>query len=195
MREAEIKRKTAETDIYLKLNLDGTGKREISTGSGFFDHMMNLFASHSRFDLTVECAGDTNVDFHHSCEDIGIALGKAFKEALGDKAGIKRYGHVILPMDETLVLCAADISGRAYLNFDVAIPSGIVGDFDTKLTEEFISALVREAGITLHIKKIYGKNTHHIIEGVFKALARTLRIAVSSDEALSGEIPSSKGVL
>ncbi|MGI6716888.1 MAG: imidazoleglycerol-phosphate dehydratase HisB [Eubacteriales bacterium] len=195
MREYKITRKTNETDIVLSLNLDGTGKSVISTGNGFFDHMLTLFSCHSRFDLEVKCDGDTYVDFHHSCEDIGISLGKAFKEALGSKAGIKRYGNIILPMDEALILCAVDISGRAYLNFDVTLPSARVGDFDTELVEEFMTAFVRESGITLHIKKIYGKNTHHIIEGIFKALARTLKTAVSVDESLSGEVPSTKGVL
>jgi len=195
MREYKITRKTNETDIALSLNLDGTGKSVIYTGNGFFDHMLTLFSSHSRFDLEVKCVGDTYVDFHHSCEDIGITLGKAFKEALGSKAGIKRYGNIILPMDEALILCAADISGRSYLNFDVPLLVARVGDFDTELVEEFMTAFVRESGITVHIKKIYAKNTHHIIEGIFKALARTLKAAVSVDESLSGEVPSTKGVL
>lgn len=195
MRKAEIKRKTAETDIALRLCLDGSGSHKIDTGNGFFDHMLTLFAGHSRFDLEVSCKGDTYVDFHHSCEDIGIAMGKAFKEALGDKAGIKRYGNVILPMDESLTLCAVDISGRPYLNFDAVMPGERVGDFDTELVEEFFAAFVREAGITLHIKLIYGKNVHHVIECIFKAFARTLRTAAAIDEASGGEIPSTKGVL
>ncbi|MDD4125555.1 MAG: imidazoleglycerol-phosphate dehydratase HisB [Eubacteriales bacterium] len=195
MRISEIQRKTAETDIFMRLNLDGSGKCEIDTGNGFFDHMLTLLAGHSRFDLTVKCKGDTYVDFHHSCEDIGISMGKAFREALGDKAGIKRYGNIILPMDESLVLCATDISGRSYLNFDVTMPGSRVGAFDTELVEEFFAAFVREAGITLHIKKIYGKNTHHVIECIFKAFARTMKTAAAIDVAAAGEIPSTKGVL
>ncbi len=195
MRESEISRKTSETDIAIKLNLDGGGLCASDSGNGFFDHMLNLFAAHSRFDLAVRCKGDIHVDFHHSCEDIGIALGQAFKEALGDKAGIKRYGSVILPMDESLVLCAADISGRSYLNFDAAIPRGAVGGFDTELVEEFFAAFVRESRITIHIRLIYGKNIHHIIECIFKAFARTLRAAVATDASAGGKIPSTKGLL
>ncbi|NLZ25819.1 MAG: imidazoleglycerol-phosphate dehydratase HisB [Clostridiales bacterium] len=195
MRECEIKRKTNETDIELYLNLDGTGKREISTGSGFFDHMLELFAAGSLFDLKVKCTGDTAVDFHHSAEDIGIALGTAFNQALGDKKGIRRYGDIILPMDETLILCALDISGRAKLVFDVDFNAKKVGSFDTELCEEFFEAFVRNAKITLHLKKLAGKNTHHLIEGVFKSFARALRKAVETDERIAGEIPSSKGIL
>ncbi len=248
MRTAEIKRTTKETDIYLKLCLDGvqnrklitgvnsaesTGKNgargaenagssnistaerttapanqttapEISTGCGFLDHMLELFAVHSGYALLVECSGDTQVDFHHTVEDVGITLGKAFKEALGDKAGIARYAHAVIPMDEALILCAVDISGRAFLNFDVELPAAKVLDgedevtvkkvglFDTELVEEFFTAFVREAGITLHFKKLYGKNTHHIIEGAFKAFARALSAAT---KRVGGGIPSSKGLL
>ena len=195
MREAKIERKTRETDIKLTLNLDGTGKCEIDTGCGFLDHMLELCAKHSRFDLSVVCRGDINVDYHHTVEDVGISLGAAFNEAVGNKAGIYRYGDIILPMDETLIMCATDISGRAYLNFDCEIPCAKVGDFDTELCEEFLLGFVRNANITLHICKIYGKNSHHIIEGVFKALARCLRSAVAFDERLNGEIPSSKGTI
>ncbi len=213
MRVSEIKRKTNETDILLTLNLDGEGKSEINSGNGFMDHMLTLFAKHGRFDLKVICNGDTNVDFHHSAEDIGICLGKAFKEALGDMKGIMRYGDIILPMDETLilctadllngqipedeavVLCATDISGRSYLGLDLPLPSQRVGDFDTELVEEFLIAFVNNSNITLHVKELAGKNTHHIIEGTFKALGRTLRKAVRIDETCANEIPSTKGVL
>lgn len=195
MRIAEIKRKTAETDITLTLNLDGTGKSEIGSGNGFMDHMLTLFAKHGRFDLTVNCNGDTNVDFHHSAEDIGICLGKAFKEAIGDMRGITRYADIILPMDEALILCATDISGRSYLGLDLPLPSNRVGDFDTELVEEFLIAFVNNANITLHIKELAGKNTHHIIEGTFKALGRTLAKAVKINEEYKNEIPSTKGVL
>ena len=195
MRQAEIARKTAETDIKLKLKLDGTGVSEINSGCGFMDHMLTLFAKHGRFDLSLDCRGDTDVDFHHSAEDIGICLGKAFAEALGDKKGINRYGFFILPMDEALVLSALDFSGRCYLNFDAAIPTARVGDFDTELVEEFWWAFSRNADCTLHIKEFEGKNTHHIIEGIFKCVARSMREAVSIDEAAKNEIPSTKGVL
>ena len=195
MRTAEIKRKTAETDITLTLNLDGTGKSEISSGNGFMDHMLTLFAKHGRFDLTVNCKGDINVDFHHSAEDIGICLGKAFKESTGDMRGITRYADIILPMDEALILCATDISGRSYLGLDLPLPSNRVGDFDTELIEEFFIAFVNNANITLHIKELAGKNTHHIIEGTFKALGRTLAKAVKINEEYKNEIPSTKGVL
>ena len=212
MRTATIKRKTNETDITLSLNLDGTGKSEINSGNGFMDHMLTLFAKHGRFDLTVLCNGDTNVDFHHSAEDIGICLGMAFKEALGDMKGITRYADIILPMDEALILCAADIlnnnlqnenvklcasdiSGRSYLGLDLPQPSTRVGDFDTELVEEFLIAFVNNARITLHIKELAGKNTHHIIEGTFKALGRTLSKAVKINEEYKNEIPSTKGVL
>ncbi|MGM9643587.1 MAG: imidazoleglycerol-phosphate dehydratase HisB [Eubacteriales bacterium] len=195
MRQSEINRKTAETDIKLFLNLDGEGKSEIDTGCGFLDHMLTLFASHGRFDLNVKCIGDMNVDAHHTTEDIGICLGKAFTEALGDKKGIIRYGSMILPMDEALILSAVDLSGRAYLGFTLDIPSPRVGDFDTELVEEFWLAFVREAKCALHIKKFDGKNTHHIIEGAFKATGRALRAAVAVDVRFADEVPSTKGVL
>ena len=195
MRTSETKRKTAETDIELTLNLDGTGKNNISTGIGFLDHMLTLFASHGRFDLDVKCCGDTEVDFHHSVEDIGIALGKAFAEALGDKKGIHRYGDSILSMDETLIMTSVDFSGRAYLGYEVSIPTEKVGDFDTELVEEFWLGFIRNAECALHIKELAGKNSHHIIEGIFKSAARSLRTAVSIDEGFSDEIPSTKGVL
>ena len=195
MRNSTITRKTAETDITLSLNLDGTGENTISTGIGFLDHMLELFARHGRFDLTVACTGDTHVDGHHTVEDVGICLGMAFAEAIGDARGITRYGDIILPMDEALVLCAIDISGRSYLAWDVNIPSQTVGSMDAELPEEFLMAFVRKAGITLHLKLLDGKNAHHIIEGCFKALARTLRAAVKIDEEFKNEIPSTKGIL
>lgn len=195
MRRYNIERKTAETDIKLSLSLDGTGKSEIDTGCGFLDHMLTLFASHGRFDLTVKCVGDTNVDYHHTVEDIGICLGKAFFEALGDKKGIERYGSVTIPMDEALVLCAVDFSGRDYLGFAVEIPSIKVGDFDTELVEEFWLAFTRQAACTLHFKKFAGRNSHHIIECAFKAAARAMKQAVRIDPAYADEIPSTKGVL
>lgn len=195
MREAIINRKTAETDISLSLALDGTGKSKIDTGVGFLDHMLTLFASHGRFDLTVVCRGDTNVDDHHSVEDIGISLGKAFREALGDKRGIHRYGDTVLPMDETLILSAVDFSGRAYLGYALDIKAEKVGTFDTELVEEFWLGFVREAACALHIRQLAGKNAHHIIEGTFKSVARSLREAVSIDETFKNEIPSTKGVL
>ena len=195
MRTAEVYRKTAETDIALTLNLDGTGKSEIVSGVGFMDHMLTLFAKHGRFDLSLDCRGDTEVDYHHSAEDIGICLGKAFAEALGDKKGIRRYGFFILPMDEALVLSALDFSGRCYLNFDAKMPAQRVGDFDTELVEEFWWAFVRNADCTLHIKEFEGTNTHHLIEAIFKCVARSMREAVSIDEAAKDEIPSTKGVL
>ena len=195
MRRSEIERKTAETDISLALNLDGTGKSNIDTGCGFLNHMLILFARHSRFDLDVTCHGDVDVDDHHSVEDIGICLGMAFAEALGNGAAIRRYGHIILPMDETLILCAVDLSGRAHLEYGLEIPTEKVGTFDTELTEEFLIAFVRKANMTLHVKQLSGRNSHHIIEGTFKALARTLAQAVSIDEKYRDEIPSTKGVL
>lgn len=195
MRVAEIKRKTAETDIYVKLNLDGTGECDIDSGIGFFDHMLILFAKHSRFDLTVKCNGDIWVDGHHTTEDIGIALGQAFKEAIGDKRGIHRYGSTILPMDEALILSAVDISGRAYLQYYMNIPAPMVGDFDTELLREFFVAFAFNSAITLHIKQLDGVNSHHLIEGAFKSVARTLKKAVAIDETMKNEIPSSKGVL
>lgn len=195
LRTSEISRKTAETDIYLAINLDGTGKSQISTGMGFLDHMLTLFASHGRFDLTVRCTGDLQVDCHHSAEDIGICLGKAFEEALSDKRGIRRYGHIILPMDETLILSAADISGRSCLAYTVQYPTEKIGEFDTELVEEFFVSFVRNCPMSLHIEKLAGSNSHHIAEGVFKSVARTLRTAVSFDPDTINEIPSTKGVL
>lgn len=195
MRTSEIKRKTAETDISLSLNLDGSGKSEINSGCGFLDHMLTLFAKHGRFDLNVTCCGDTDVDDHHTVEDIGIVLGQAFSEALGDKRGIVRYGNMILPMDEALVLSAVDISGRSYLGYNLSIPAQKVGNFDTELVEEFWMAFVRTAALTLHIKRFDGTNSHHIIEGAFKSVARSLRTAVSLDKDFADEIPSTKGVL
>ena len=195
MRQAEIIRKTAETDIALTLCLDGDGKGTIDTGCGFLDHMLTLFSRHSSFDLDVKCIGDTQVDYHHTAEDIGICLGKAFFEALGDKKGIERYGSVTIPMDETLVLCAIDFSGRDYLGFAVEIPSIKVGDFDTELCEEFWLAFVRQAACTLHFKKFAGKNSHHIIECVFKAAARAMKQAVKIDPEYADVVPSTKGVL
>ena len=195
MRKAYIERKTAETDISLTLELDGTGLSDIRSGLGFLDHMLTLFARHGRFDLTLTCAGDTQVDGHHSAEDIGICLGQAFREALGDKKGIARYGDATLPMDEALILTAADISGRAYLSCELDIPAQKVGDIDTELVAEFWAAFVRSAALTLHIRQLAGSNSHHIIEGVFKSAARTLRKACAVDPALGDEVPSTKGTL
>ena len=195
MRTAEVFRKTAETEIALKLNLDGSGESSIDSGVGFLDHMLTLFAKHGRFDLTLTCKGDTQVDDHHSVEDIGIALGQAFAKALGDKRGIVRYGSCILPMDESLILTAVDLSGRAYLGYDLRIPTQRVGSFDTELTEEFFFAFVRNAACTLHLRKMAGTNSHHIIEGAFKSAARSLRAAVRIEEQFKDEIPSTKGVL
>ncbi len=195
MRNSEIIRTTGETDISIALNLDGKGVGNISTGCGFMDHMLTLFAKHGRFDLDVNCKGDTYVDYHHSVEDIGIALGNAFKNALGDKKGIVRYGDIILPMDEALILTAVDLSGRSYLGFDCEIPTEKVGDFDTELVEEFWLGFTRNCECNLHIKKLSGTNSHHIIEGVFKAAARSLKEAVKIDGDFSDEIPSTKGVL
>jgi len=195
MRKAEIIRKTNETDISLTLELDGSGKSEINTGCGFLDHMLTLFSKHSKFDLSVCCKGDTYVDYHHTVEDIGIALGKAFCEAIGDKKGIVRYGDTTLPMDEALILSAVDISGRDLLCYNADIPAQKVGDFDTELCEEFFMGFVREAKLTLHISRLAGKNSHHIIEGIFKSVARTLRKATAIDSDFADEIPSTKGVL
>ena len=195
MRESRITRKTAETEIDLKLNLDGTGKAEIRTGCGFMDHMLTLLAGHGRFDLTIACNGDTYVDDHHTVEDVGICLGAALKEALGDKAGINRYGSMILPMDEALILCAVDISNREHLEYGLKDLNQKVGSFDTELVQEFLLGLVRQAGITLHVRQFSGTNTHHIIEGCFKALGRALAAAVKIDEKYKNEIPSTKGVL
>ena len=195
MRTSEIIRTTAETDIALKLNLDGTGKSEIDTGCGFLNHMLTLFARHGRFDLSVTCNGDTDVDDHHTVEDIGIVLGQAFAESLGDKRGIVRYGSLMLPMDETLIAAAVDLSGRAYLGYALDIPTEKVGTFDCELVKEFWLAFVRASACTLHIRQMAGENTHHIIEGTFKAVGRALRQAVSVDAAFADEIPSTKGVL
>lgn len=195
MRVSEIKRKTGETDIALKIDLDGRGVSNIDTGCGFLDHMLTLFAKHARYDLDVKCVGDVNVDYHHTVEDVAICLGKAIYEALGDKKGIYRYGYMILPMDETLIMCALDISGRDYLGYALDVPAYRVGDFDTELAEEFYRAFSREAKITLHVRKITGTNSHHIIEGSFKAFARALAKATAIDEKYANEIPSTKGVL
>ena len=195
MRTAQIKRTTAETDIFLKFNLDGTGASEIRTGCGFLDHMLTLFAKHGRFDLTVACTGDTFVDYHHTVEDIGICLGKAFAEALGDKKGIVRYGDITLPMDESLILSAVDISGRGGCYYALNIPTEKVGDFDTELCQEFWIAFARDAGITLHLRQLTGCNSHHIIEGAFKSVARSLKAAVAIDPAFANEVPSTKGIL
>lgn len=195
MKKAEVIRKTKETDITLTLNVYGTGKSEIDTGVGFLDHMLTLFAKHGRFDLKVKCVGDTNVDDHHTVEDVGISLGKAFKDALGDMKGITRYGYMILPMDEALLLSAVDFSGRSLLSYKVDVPAKKVGTFDTELCEEFWLGFVRNAKCTLHIRQLAGRNSHHILEGSFKATARALKDAVKIDEAFADEIPSTKGVL
>ncbi len=195
MRKAEINRRTAETDISLSLCLDGTGESRIDTGCGFLDHMLTLFARHGRFDIDLTCKGDTCVDDHHTVEDIGIALGNAFSTALGDKKGIVRYGSMLLPMDEALVMSAVDISGRVWLEYGLDIPTEKVGSFDTELVREFWQAFCANAKLTLHIKQLAGINSHHIIEGAFKSCARSLRNAVSIDEEFKDEIPSTKGVL
>lgn len=195
MRAAEIKRDTRETQISLSLDLDGTGKADITTGVGFLDHMLELFAHHGDFDLTVTCRGDTQVDGHHTVEDIGIALGQAFTRALGDKRGIVRYGQFLLPMDETLVLCAADLSGRACLGWAVDLPAPKVGDFDTELAKEFWLGFVRSCPGSIHIRQLAGENTHHILEAVFKGMGRTLKMAAALDPRHADEIPSTKGVL
>ena len=195
MRRKKIVRDTKETQIVLALEVDGTGAYEINTGCGFLNHMLELFARHGRFDLAVDCKGDTHVDFHHPTEDIGIALGAAFRESLGDKRGIYRYGSMLLPMDEALILTAVDISGRTSVNFDVDIPAQKVGDFDTELVKEFILAFARELGLTIHVRMLAGENTHHIIEGVFKSMARALRQACAIEKEYADEIPSTKGVL
>ena len=195
MRTATTKRDTAETKIELTLNLDGTGKSDVVSGVGFLDHMLTLFARHARMDLALRCAGDTGVDDHHSVEDIAIALGESLKKALGDKRGIVRYGSELLPMDEALVLCAVDLSGRGTLRYTADIPSQKIGVFDTELVQEFFLALSRTAGLTLHIKQLDGENSHHIVEAMFKALGRALKQAVAIDPAYADEIPSTKGVL
>ena len=195
MRTATVNRKTAETDIKLSLNLDGQGESKIKSGCGFFDHMLTLFSKHGSIDLELDCDGDTYVDYHHTVEDIGIVLGKAFAQALGEKRGIVRYGNFILPMDESLIMSAVDISGRAYLGFSLDIPTQKVGDFDTELVEEFFVAFCHNAALNLHIRQLSGSNSHHIIEGTFKSVARSLKAACAIDEAFSDEIPSTKGVL
>ncbi len=195
MRTAEINRKTNETDISLKLNIDGKGTSSINSGCGFLDHMLTLFARHGSFDLTLSCCGDTEVDYHHTVEDIGIALGQAFSECLGDKRGITRYGFYVLPMDEVLMLCAIDISGRSHLGYQVEFNSCKIGDFDTELVKEFMLGFVRNLPMSLHFKEFAGENAHHVSEGMFKALGRALAIAVSIDENHKNEIPSTKGIL
>ena len=195
MRTSQIKRTTAETDISLTLNLDGTGVSQCRTGCGFLDHMLTLFARHGRFDLAVSCTGDTQVDYHHTVEDIGICLGKAFAEAIGDKKGIVRYGDIALPMDEALILSAVDISGRGAYYDALQIPTQKVGDFDTELCQEFWIAFARDAGLTLHIRQLAGSNSHHIIEGAFKSVARSLKAAVRIDPDYANEVPSTKGIL
>lgn len=195
MRKFEVNRRTKETDIKVQLNIEGSGAYQIDTGCGFLNHMLELFTAHGKFDLNVLCVGDLQVDYHHTVEDVAISIGIAFKEALGDKRGIKRYGQRLLPMDEALILCAVDIGGRAHLNYDVKIEAQKVGEFDTELVHEFMSALTREIGMNLHIVKMSGANSHHIIEGIFKALGRALAEGVSIDEKYSEEIPSTKGIL
>ena len=195
MRRATIKRKTAETDIKLFLDLDGSGKSSIMSGCGFLDHMLTLLASHGRFDIDLVCSGDTFVDYHHTVEDIGIALGEAFSKALGDKKGIQRYGDTVIPMDETLILSSVDFSGRDFLGYRLEVPTEKVGDFDTELVEEFWLGFVRNAKCALHLVQLSGRNSHHIIEGAFKSAARSLRQAVSIDPRFANEIPSTKGVL
>ncbi len=195
MRNATIARRTAETDITLTLNLDGSGRANIQSGCGFLNHMLTLFAAHGRFDLTLTCKGDREVDDHHTVEDVGIVLGEAFAKALGDKRGITRYGSTVLPMDEALILSSLDLSGRAYLGYDLTLLTEKVGSFDVELVKEFFWAFVRATGCTLHIKQLAGENSHHILEGTFKSAARSLRAAVALDPALGDEIPSTKGVL
>ena len=195
MRKAETVRKTGETDITLSLDIDGKGKSEISSGVGFLDHMLTLFSRHGRFDLCLKCIGDTYVDDHHSTEDIAIALGSAFRKALGDKRGIKRYGDIILPMDEALVLASVDISGRSYIRFTSNFQTEKIGTFDVELLEDFFTSFAENAGITLHIRQLDGRNSHHIAEAMFQAVARALRKAVEIDERAKDEIPSTKGVL
>jgi len=195
MRTSEIVRRTAETDILLSLNIDGTGKSDIDTGCGFLNHMLTLFARHGRFDLKVKCVGDTDVDDHHTVEDIGICLGTAFAEALSDKAGMTRYGSTVLPMDEALILTAVDVSGRAHLSYALDLPTQKIGAFDSELVKEFWLGFVRKANVTLHIRQLAGENSHHIAEGTFKSAARSLRAACAIDPSLNGEIPSTKGVL
>ena len=195
MRSVNIERKTAETDISLSFCIDGTGESKIRTGCGFLDHMLTLFARHGMFSLEISCTGDTQVDYHHTVEDVGICLGQAFAHAIGDKRGIFRYGSMILPMDEALVLCALDISGRAHLSYDLSIPTEKIGEMDSELIEEFFRGFVRESRITLHLRQFAGTNSHHIAEGAFKAFGRALRQASAIDEKSDGAVPSTKGVL
>ena len=195
MREVSINRKTKETDISLKLNLDGKGEGVINTGCGFFDHMLELFTRHARFDLTVKCVGDINVDYHHTVEDVGIVLGQAIKKALGEMKGIVRYGSTILPMDESLIMTAIDISGRSFLKYDLPVRASKIGDFPVELAQEFFEAFVRHAGLTLHVVKMAGTNSHHVLEGAFKSFARSLKSAVAIDKDFADQIPSTKGVL
>lgn len=195
MRNAEVNRETAETKISLWLDLDGSGKTDIATGCGFMDHMLTLFAAHGRFDLMINASGDTYVDYHHLVEDLGICMGQALDEALGDRRGITRYGEKILPMDEALILTAVDISGRAFLDYRLEGLTQKVGDFDTELAREFMAAIVRNAAITLHIRQLAGENTHHILEGMFKSLGRSLSQAVSIEVGRENEIPSTKGMI
>ncbi len=195
MRQASLSRTTAETDISLTLNLDGQGRAEIDTGVGFLDHMLTLFAKHGRFDLTVTCRGDTNVDDHHSVEDVGIVLGEAFARALGDKRGIRRFGDKVIPMDEALILTAIDLSGRSFLGYALSVPTEKIGTFDTELVKEFWLAFVRKANVTLHIRQMAGENSHHIVEGMFKSAGRTFRAACTVDPDLNGEVLSRKGGL
>ena len=195
MRKIEVNRRTKETDIKVQVNLDGSGVYQIDTGIGFLNHMIELFTAHGKFDINILCVGDLQVDYHHTVEDVAISLGMAFKEALGEKRGIRRFGQRVLPMDEALVLCAVDVGGRAFLNYDVTLPSEKVGEFDTELAHEFMAAFSREAGINLHISMLYGQNNHHILEAVFKSFARALSEAVSIDERFPDEIPSTKGLL
>ena len=194
MRCAEVSRRTGETDINISLDLDGQGTSNLDTGMGFFEHMLNLFTTHGQFNLKVECSGDLFVDGHHSVEDIGIALGQAFTKAMGDKVGIKRYGTAFVPMDEALIMVSLDLSGRAFLNYEVLVKAQMIGDYDTELTEEFLRAFAFNAGITLHVKMMAGSNSHHIVEGVFKALARALREALTIDERIQG-VMSTIGML
>ena len=195
MRNSDISRKTSETDILLKLELDGEGKADVESGCGFLDHMLSLFAVHGSFDLYVRCSGDTNVDYHHTVEDIAICLGNAFRQSLGDRKGITRYGDSVIPMDEALIMSAVDISGRGGFYCDISIPTEKVGDFDTELVEEFMTAFSRNSGICIHIRQLAGRNSHHIIEGIFKSIAHSIKTAVALDPLNSGRIPSSKGML
>ena len=195
MRQAEIVRKTKETDVTLRLNVDGRGEASVDTGCGFLNHMLTLFAKHGRFDLEIKCVGDVDVDDHHTVEDVGISLGQAFEKALGDKRGIVRYGNFVLPMDEALLLSAVDLSGRAYLGYDVDVPTEKVGSFDTELVKEFWYGFVRNFPCSLHVKKLAGENSHHILEGAFKSVARSLKQAVAIEKGFEEEIPSTKGAL